>query len=92
MPSKIKKKKNFVELRVKDNGCGIPEDAIPRLFDKFYQVDASMTRKHGGTGLGLPIVKHIIDLHKGTIEVKSIINKGSEFIIELPIENKEIKK
>ena len=89
---KIKKKKNFVELRVKDNGCGIPEDAIPRLFDKFYQVDASMTRKHGGTGLGLPIVKHIIDLHKGTIEVKSIINKGSEFIIELPIENKEIKK
>ena len=81
--------KDSVKISVKDNGCGIPDEEMARLFDKFYQVDSSMTRKHGGTGLGLPIVKHIINLHKGTIKVNSERNKGTEFIFTLPITRKK---
>ena len=79
---------NFIKTTVKDTGIGVPKEVIPRLFDKFYQVDASMTRQYGGTGLGLPISKHIVDAHKGKIYVESEINKGSSFIFELPIKKK----
>jgi signal transduction histidine kinase len=68
-------------ISVADTGRGIPEDEIPKLFDKFYQVESHMTRSVGGTGLGLAIVKSIVDLHKGVIEVKSQPGKGSEFKI-----------
>jgi len=81
----LKRKKNEVEVCVKDTGKGVPKNLIPKLFDKFYQVDTSMTRKHGGTGLGLVIVKHIVDAHKGNIKVKSELGKGSEFIFTLPL-------
>lgn len=74
----------FVIFSVKDNGIGMPEDAIPRLFDRFYRVDKGRSRSMGGTGLGLSIVKHIVNLYNGTIDVKSNIGKGSEFIIRLP--------
>lgn len=73
---------NSVAVTVSDSGCGIPEDALPRIFEKFFQVDKSHATK--GNGLGLPLVKRIVELCGGTIEVKSEVGKGTEFIIRLP--------
>ncbi len=72
-------------LSIKDTGPGIPEKAIPRLFDRFYRVDKARSRKVGGTGLGLSIVKMIVDKHNGRIEVSSEEGKGTEFKIHLPL-------
>jgi PAS domain S-box-containing protein len=71
-------------VNVMDNGQGIPADAVPRLFDRFYQVDHSGTRKAGGTGLGLYICKQIIESFGGRIDVESILGKGSRFWFQLP--------
>lgn len=76
---------NELELYVHDNGSGIAPENIPKLFEKFYQVDSSMTREHSGTGLGLAIVKHIITAHHGKIWVESTVGKGTRFIFKLPI-------
>ncbi len=77
---------------IKDQGIGIAEECIPRIFDKFYRVDTSDTYEIPGTGLGLPIVKHIIKSHGGEITVKSELNRGSEFILSLPYgDSKQIK-
>lgn len=73
-----------VAVEVIDNGIGIPKEAVPRLFDRFYQVDASSTRKFGGTGIGLNIVKSLLDLMGGRIEVESEQGKGSTFRFVLP--------
>ncbi|MCK5052138.1 MAG: ATP-binding protein [Candidatus Cloacimonetes bacterium] len=72
-------------FKISDSGNGIAEEHLPRLFERFYVVDKSRSRRMGGTGLGLSIAKHIINLHKGTIEVKSEIGKGTTFIIRLPL-------
>jgi signal transduction histidine kinase len=72
------------EVSISDNGIGIPEEDRERIFERFYKADKSRTRSSGGSGLGLSIVKKIIDLHKGTIEVKSEIDKGTTFIVNLP--------
>lgn len=72
-------------IQVIDRGCGIAEDHIPRLFERFYRVDAARSRKQGGTGLGLAIVKHIAQAHGGFAEVESWLGKGSTFSIHLPI-------
>jgi two-component system phosphate regulon sensor histidine kinase PhoR len=69
---------------VQDNGCGIEQKHLSRLFERFYVVDKSRSRKLGGTGLGLAIVKHIAQLHKGSVAVESTIGKGSTFTIHLP--------
>lgn len=71
-------------FKVTDTGIGIPEDKIDKIFDRFEQGDTHITRKYGGTGLGLSIVKQLVDLQQGSIQLHSQINKGSEFIIELP--------
>tara|TARA_Y100000310_G_C20662827_1_gene805727 strand:- start:883 stop:2334 length:1452 start_codon:yes stop_codon:yes gene_type:complete len=71
-------------VTVKDNGKGIPKEQIPKLFDKFFQVENYMTRYVGGTGLGLAIVKKIVDLHDGTIEVDSTEGRGSSFVVKIP--------
>ena len=81
----IEKDNNFVRATIKDTGIGVPEEQLSKIFDKFYQVDTSMTRQHGGTGLGLPIAKHIVDAHKGRIYAESEVGKGSSFIFELPV-------
>jgi two-component system phosphate regulon sensor histidine kinase PhoR len=73
-----------VVIRVCDKGCGIPAENLPRLFERFYRVDKARSRKLGGTGLGLAIVKHIVQVHKGRVEVQSVVGEGSVFTIILP--------
>lgn len=72
-------------VSVADEGLGIPEEALPQLFDKFYRVDNTDRREIGGTGLGLAIVKEIVNGHKGEIDVKSALGQGSTFIVTLPL-------
>ncbi len=70
---------------ISDTGRGIPPEAIPRIFERFYVVDHSRSRKMGGTGLGLAITRHIIEAHCGTISVSSIPDQGSIFLFTLPL-------
>ncbi|MCF8227201.1 MAG: sensor histidine kinase [Bacteroidales bacterium] len=72
-----------VLVEVSDNGIGIDEEDIPRIFERFYRVDKSRSRDWGGTGLGLAIVKHIIQAHNQTINVHSRISKGTSFVFSL---------
>jgi signal transduction histidine kinase len=73
-----------VELAVEDTGVGILPEALPRIFDKFYQADASATRQHGGTGLGLAIVKRILDAHGATIAVETQPGQGTRIRMHFP--------
>ena len=75
--------KNKVIVRVTDNGGGIPKQHIPRLFERFYRVDQSGSRSEGGSGLGLSIVKHIVEAHGEKIYVESEVDVGSEFSFTL---------
>jgi two-component system phosphate regulon sensor histidine kinase PhoR len=72
-------------IAVEDTGIGIAEEHRSRIFERFYVVDKSRSRTQGGTGLGLSIVKHIVQLHGGTVEVESAVGKGSRFIVRLPV-------
>ncbi|MEW5800769.1 MAG: two-component system histidine kinase PnpS [bacterium] len=74
-------------IKVRDWGCGIPQDHLQRIFERFYRVDKARSRKLGGTGLGLAIVKHIVHAHGGRILVESTPGQGSTFSICLPIKN-----
>jgi signal transduction histidine kinase/DNA-binding response OmpR family regulator len=75
-----------IEIDVSDTGVGIASDRLSRIFDRFYQVDDSQTRVHGGTGIGLALTKELVELLKGTIEVQSEPGKGSTFTVRLPID------
>ncbi|WP_214830740.1 ATP-binding protein [Exiguobacterium sp. s56] len=77
-------KSDVIEISIQDTGIGIPTSALPKLFDKFYRVDNSASRKIGGTGLGLAICKEIAEGHGGTIRVDSSVGHGSTFTIILP--------
>jgi len=74
----------FIEIKVRDTGIGIPEEELPKLFERFYQVETSQMKKYGGTGIGLALTKELVELHRGFINVTSIPGEGSEFTIELP--------
>lgn len=71
-------------LTFEDTGIGISLEHQPRIFERFYRVDKGRTRAAGGSGLGLSIVKHIVEAHHGSITVESVLNKGSKFIVKLP--------
>ncbi len=73
-----------LEFRIADTGIGISEEDQTRIFERFYKADPSRTHANGGSGLGLSIVKKIIELHKGTIEVKSKVGAGTTFVVSLP--------
>jgi signal transduction histidine kinase/CheY-like chemotaxis protein len=77
---------DFVTISVSDSGIGIPPEKLPRIFEAFTQVDASPSRKYGGTGLGLTISKSFVELHGGRIWVESEMGKGSTFTFTLPIQ------
>lgn len=82
----IERQEDFVEIRVRDSGVGIKEEFLPYVFDRFRQADASSIRKFGGLGLGLAIVRHITEMHGGTVHAESAgENQGSTFIVRLPL-------
>ena len=73
-----------IVIAVKDTGTGIAPEHLPRIFERFYRVDKARSRKGGGKGLGLSIVKHIAQVHKGQARVKSVVGEGSTFTIQIP--------
>jgi two-component system phosphate regulon sensor histidine kinase PhoR len=74
----------WITLTVTDHGPGIPREHVPRLTERFYRVDEARSRGSGGTGLGLAIVKHIVERHKGTLEIKSEVGKGTSVTVRIP--------
>lgn len=77
-------RKDEVEIRVADNGPGIPAADLPHIFERFYRVEKGRSREKGGTGLGLSIVKHIVQLHGGRVQAESQTGQGTTFILSLP--------
>jgi signal transduction histidine kinase len=83
---------HHVVIEVADKGIGIPESELGNIFDRFYRVRDDRTRQVGGAGLGLALVKHIVDAHHGTLSVKSKVGKGSTFTIRLPFRQPKGRK
>jgi signal transduction histidine kinase len=81
----LKKENSMARISVSDNGIGIPEEALPFIFNRFYRVDKARARESGSSGLGLAICKHIVELHQGQISVRSQIDKGTIFLVTLPL-------
>jgi PAS domain S-box-containing protein len=76
----------YAQIQVVDNGLGIAADFLPHVFDRFRQADSSSTRSYGGLGLGLSLVRHLVELHGGTVHVESLgLNQGSTFTVKLPL-------
>jgi two-component system phosphate regulon sensor histidine kinase PhoR len=80
-----KEDKDSVSISIQDSGIGIPQEHLSRIFERFYVVDKSRSRKLGGTGLGLSIVKHITLLHNGKVTVESTLGKGTKFTVIFPV-------
>lgn len=81
----IREENNNVYISISDNGIGIPKEKIDKIFERYVQVDNKLTRKNNGSGIGLSLVKSLVEMHEGDIKVESAVNKGSTFIIRLPI-------
>jgi len=82
----------FVEISVADTGVGIPPEQLDKVFDRFYQVDTSQTREHEGSGLGLALVKELVELHHGTIQVQSEVGQGTTFTVRLPLGRSHLRE
>jgi signal transduction histidine kinase len=80
----LRKNEMGIALEVADTGIGIPADQLERVFGRFYQVDGSTTRRYGGAGLGLALVKAIVEAHGGRVTVQSVVGEGSTFRVILP--------
>ncbi|HLO75838.1 MAG TPA: ATP-binding protein, partial [Magnetospirillum sp.] len=81
----IRREESGVRFSVRDTGPGIPEDMHDKVFEKFRQVDAFLTRSHGGTGLGLTLARHLVELMGGTMGLSSKVGEGSTFHFTLPV-------
>jgi two-component system sensor histidine kinase ResE len=81
-----------INLSVSDHGSGIPLEEQQKIFERFYRRGSELRRETQGVGIGLSIVKHIVEAHGGRIRVQSEVGKGSRFTIELPLNNEETKK
>ncbi len=81
----VDKLPGYVQIAVIDDGIGIPTKDLQRVFERFYQVESHLTRRHGGMGLGLTVAKAMVDMHKGQIWAESVEGKGSKFSILLPV-------
>ena len=77
---------DYIQVSVRDDGLGIPTKDQPRIFERFYQVESHLTRRHGGMGLGLSVAKAMIEMHGGRIWVESVEGKGTNFIFILPLD------
>ena len=73
-----------VEMAVEDTGRGIPADMLQRVFDQFYRVDKSRSRSTGGAGIGLTIVRKLVEAHGGTVRAESKLGEGAKFVVTLP--------
>lgn len=82
---KLEERYGNAEITVTDTGVGIPQKDLDRIFERFYQVESPMTRRRGGLGLGLPIVREIVEKHGGRIWAESVLGQGSRFIVRLPL-------
>ena len=74
----------WVEIRVRDTGCGIPVDLHEKIFERFVQNDRNIDSKKNGSGIGLSLVKALVDMHNGMISINKELTKGTEFIVKLP--------
>jgi len=81
----VNSENTFVAVQVTDTGIGIPEKAQQLIFDEFKQLDGSIAREYGGTGLGLTICKKLVELHGGKIWIESCVGSGSTFTFTLPV-------
>ena len=88
----LQKRGRTAVVTVRDNGIGIPQEDLPRIFDRFYRVDKARSRESGGTGLGLSIVRQMVQLSGGTVSVDSAPGEGSVFTVTLPVDGKEDEK
>ena len=96
--SKLGYKSGSLEIKIRDTGIGIPQNELPKLFDRFYQVDNSFTKEHEGTGIGLALTKELVELHYGNISVESIMDNQdksgtswTEFTVTLPLGSSHLK-
>ncbi|MEK6222998.1 MAG: cell wall metabolism sensor histidine kinase WalK, partial [Chloroflexota bacterium] len=89
---RAQKLSGYAEIIVKDFGIGIPKQDFTRIFDRFFQVEKHMTRRHGGMGLGLSVAKMMVEMHNGRLSVQSEEGKGSTFTILLPASTEEVER
>lgn len=82
----------MLRISVADEGDGIAPEHIPRLTERFYRVDAGRSRAAGGTGLGLAIVKHIVERHRGRLDIASVVGKGTTVTVLLPAHGSTVIK
>jgi signal transduction histidine kinase len=81
----VREKLGRINVAIRDTGIGIPEDRLEEIFEPFHQLDSSATRRYGGTGLGLSMVRRIIEAHGAQIQVHSKVDQGSQFEFSLPV-------